>query len=81
MSVILFVKFCFFSRSHRNLSLSTNFVSLKDNSICIFRLSHEVSVGSNVKILNYIVWKYFVSSRLYSFLLSDKNKKVATLIF
>jgi len=81
MPVTLFVKFCFFSRSQRKLSLSTKFSSLKDNSVCIFRLSHEVSVRPNAKSLNYTVWKYAVSLWLYIFLLSDKNKKVATLIF
>jgi len=81
MSVILLVKIYFDSRSQRKLFRSTNFISLRGNIICIFWLSHETNVTPNVKILNYTVWKYSVSSWLYSFLLSDKNKEVATLIY
>jgi len=80
MPVILFVNFCFFSRSQRKLSGSTNFISLKDNIVCIFRLSHEASVRPNFKMLNYTAWKHSVSSWKYTFLYSDKDNRVATLI-
>jgi len=81
MPVIVFVKFCFFSRSQRKLHLSTYFISLKDNSVCTFRLSREASVRPNIINLIYTVWKYSVSSWQYSSLLSDKNRKVGTHIF